>query len=63
METPLARRQAESRERRFFSQSKVVVTVDGSSKKFAETTYLEPIRRATGSDRDTREGMIAGLTC
>ena len=32
-----------------------------SARKYAATTELEQIRRSTGADKDTREGMIAGV--
>ena len=31
----------------------------GSARKYAETIELDQIRRSTGTDRDTREGMTA----
>ena len=33
----------------------------GSARKYAETIELDQIRRSTGADKDTREGMIAGV--
>ena len=32
----------------------------GSARKYAETIELDQIRRLTGTDRDTREGMTPG---
>ena len=33
----------------------------GSALKYAETMELDKIRRSTGADKDTREGMIASV--
>ena len=32
----------------------------GSARKYAETIELDTIRRSTGENKDTREGMVAG---
>ena len=32
-----------------------------SARKYAETSELDQIRRSTGTDRDTREGVTAGV--
>ena len=48
MEAPAARRRLLSR-------------LAGSARKYAETIELDQIRRSTGADKDTREGMTAGV--
>ena len=32
-----------------------------STRKYAETIELDTIRRSTGADKDTREGMVTGV--
>ena len=34
----------------------------GSARECAETIELDTIRRSTGADKDTREGMVTGVT-
>ena len=33
----------------------------GSARKYAEIIELDKVRRSTGADRDTREGMVPGM--
>ena len=33
----------------------------GSARKYAETIELDTIRRSSGADKDTREGMVTGV--
>ena len=45
----------------FSHGARLLSRLTGSAKKYAETIELDQIRRATGADKDTREGMTAGV--
>ena len=39
----------------------MLLRLTGSARKYAETIELDTIRRSTGADKDTREGMVTGV--
>ena len=41
--------------------ARLLSRLTGSARKHAETIELDQIRRSTGADEDTREGMTAGV--
>ena len=43
----------------FSHGARLLSRLTGSARKYAETIELDQIRRSTGTDRDTREGMTA----
>ena len=45
----------------FSHGARLLSRLTGSARKYAETIELDQIRRSTGADKDTREGMIAGV--
>ena len=46
----------------YFSHgARLLSRLTSSAWKFAETIELDQIRRSTGADKDTREGMTAGV--
>ena len=45
----------------FSNGARLLSRLTGSAPKYAETIELEQIRRSTGADTHTREGMIAGV--
>ena len=45
----------------FSHGARLLSGLTGSARKHAETTELDQIRRLTGADKDTREGMNAGV--
>ena len=45
----------------FSHGARLLSHLTGSARKNAETIELEQIRRSTGADKDTREGMTAGV--
>ena len=45
----------------FSHGARLLSRLTGSARKFAETIGLDQIGRSTGVDKDTREGMIAGV--
>ena len=45
----------------FSHGARLLSRLTGSARKYAETIELDPIRRSTGVDKDTREGMVAGV--
>ena len=45
----------------FSRGARLLSRLTGSARKHAETIELDQIRRSTGTDRDTREGMTAGV--
>ena len=45
----------------FSHGARLLSRLTGSAKKYAETIDLDQIRRSTGADKDTREGMTASV--
>ena len=45
----------------FSHSARLLSRLTGSAKKYAETIELDQIRRSMGADKDTREGMAAGV--
>ena len=45
----------------FSHGARLLSRLTGSAKKYAETIELDQIRRSTGADKDTRDGMTAGV--
>ena len=45
----------------FSHGARLLSRLTGSARKHAETIELDQIRRSTGADKDTREGMTAGV--
>ena len=45
----------------FSHGARLLSRMAGSARKYAETIELDQIRPSTGTDRDTREGMTAGV--
>ena len=45
----------------FSHGARLLSRLTGSARKYAETIELDQIRPSTGADKDTREGMIAGV--
>ena len=42
-------------------RSRLLSRWTGSARKYAETIELDTIRRSSGADKDTREGMVTGV--